>query len=308
MERWNIVRAFLLGPLLEAALPKPGNVNRYRDFSDLTIYNFIFANTAVVSVYHEAVRTAELVKRGELFPSEAGIGNLIKRAVIASKEVQDANPNFGVLVLGIPLAMGASLSKNPLEAGEKARDLIRASTVRDTMELYRAIRTANPKGIPSGVKYDVYSDDSFEELFRDGINLWKLAEISCDRELVFCEWLTGYELTYSTAERLFQLIKEYPLEDAAVRAFLELLASREDTLIVRKAGKEEAELVMEKAKAVLDGGLTLEEFDAFLREKGDVRNPGSLADIMAASLSVLALAGLKIKVVDGKAWGIIGQP
>ncbi len=55
-------------PLLEAALPKPGNVNRYRDFSDLTLYNFIFANTAVVSVYHEAVRTAELVRRGRALP------------------------------------------------------------------------------------------------------------------------------------------------------------------------------------------------------------------------------------------------
>ncbi|MBP1911033.1 triphosphoribosyl-dephospho-CoA synthase [Thermococcus stetteri] len=308
MERWRIVRAFLLGPLLEATLPKPGNVNRYHDFRDLTIYNFLFADTALVSVYYEAVRTAELIRGGELVPSETGIGTLIKRAVKVSKETQDANPNFGVLVLGIPLAMGASLSKNVMEAGEKAKELIRASTVRDTMDLYQAIRMANPKGMVKGVQYDVYSDEAFNELFRDGVNLWMLAEMSCGRELVFCEWLTGYELTYTLAERLFQLIKELPLEDAVVRAFLELLSSSEDTLIVRKAGKGEAKLVMEKAKAVLDGGLTLEEFDAFLREKGDLRNPGSLADIMAASLSVLALAGLKIKVVDGKAWGVMEQP
>lgn len=308
MDRWNVVRAFLLGPLLEVVLPKPGNVSRYHDFNDLTIYNFLFADTAIVSVYYEAVRTAEFVRSGELAPSDSGIGTLIKRAVKISKSVQDANPNFGVIVLGIPLAMGAVLSKNLMEAGKKAGELIKSSTVRDTMELYEAVRMANPKGIPSNVKYDVYSDSSFEELFRDRVNLWKLAEISCERELIFCEWLTGYELTYKTAERLFQLIKKLPLEDAVLRAFLELLSEREDTLIVRKAGKDEARLVKEMAGAVLRGEVSIEEFETFMKENGDLRNPGSLADVIATSLSVLSLGGLKIKVVNGRAWGVMEQP
>lgn len=305
MERWKIVRAFTLGPLLEAAIPKPGNVSRFRDFEDLTFYHFLFAETAVTGVYYEAVKTAELLRKGILEPREAGLGELIKRAVKASREAQDANPNFGIIALSIPLIMGMAIGKNMLDARKTARLLIEESTVRDTMEFYRAIRIANPKGIPSGVKYDVYSDDSFRELFQDGINLARLAEMSCEREMIFCEWLNEYELSYSTFGRLYELIGELPLEDAVVRAFVEMLANNLDTLIVRKAGVEEAKLVQENARKVLDGELSLEEFDEFMREKGDLRNPGSLADIMAVSLSLLVLRGLRIELRDGR---VIGQP
>ncbi len=308
MERFRIVRAFVLGPLLEAAIPKPGNVNRHRDFDDLTLYNFLFADTAVTGVYYEAIKTAELLRKGILGFNEAGMGELIKRAVQASREAQDANPNFGVIALSVPLIMGMVLGRNMLDAREKARLLLEESTVRDSMEFYRAVRIANPKGIPSGVKYDVYSDGSFRELFQDGINLARLAEMSCERELIFCEWLNGYELSYRTFGRLYDLIEELPLEDAIVRAFLELLAEEEDTLIVRKAGREEAKLVREKAVEVLKGRLSLDEFDAFMREKGDLRNPGSLADVMVVSLSLLVLRGLRMEIRNGKVWGVIGRP
>ncbi|WP_297421120.1 triphosphoribosyl-dephospho-CoA synthase [Thermococcus sp.] len=308
MKRFKLLRAFILGPLLEAAVPKPGNVNRYRDFNDLTFYNFLFAYTAVFGVYYEAIKTAELLRKGVLGFNEAGIGELIKRATQASHEAQDANPNFGIITLSIPLSMGMVLGRNMLDAREKARLLLEESTVRDTMEFYRAIRTVNPKGIPSGVKYDVYSDNSFRELFQAGINLTRLAEMSCDRELIFCEWLNGYELSYKTFSRLYELIKEVPFEDAVVRAFIELVAEKEDTLIARKAGKEEAGLVREKAREVLEGRLSVEEFDSFLRDKGDLRNPGSLADIMAISLSLLVLRGLRIEIRNGKVWGVIGRP
>jgi len=308
MERWRIVRAFTLGPLLEAAVPKPGNVNRFADFGDLSIYHFLFGNTAVLPVYYEAVKTGELVRKGVLMPNEAGMGELIKRAVSESKTVQDANPNFGVITLSIPLIMGLAMGRNIMEGPEKATILIRESTVRDTMELYRAIRTANPKGIPSGVKYDVYSDGSFRELFRDGINLWALAEMSCERELIFCEWINSYSLSYSTADLLVEELKERPFEEAVVWVFLNLLAENMDTLIVRKAGEEEARAVMERAKRVLRGEISLGEFDSFLREKGDMRNPGSIADIVAVSISLLVAAGLGVKVRNGKVWGIIGRP
>ncbi len=308
MERWRIIRAFTLGPLLEAAVPKPGNVSRFRDFDDLTFYHFLFAETSVLGIYYEAVKTAELLRKGVLEPRDAGLGELIKRAVQNSRESQDANPNFGVIALSIPLIMGLTMGRNMLDARKKARLLIEESTVRDTMEFYRAIRIANPKGIPSGVKYDVYSDESFRELFQDGINLARLAEISCERELIFCEWIGEYELSYKTFGRLYELINELPLEDAVVEAFLELLAEREDTLIMRKAGRGEAELVRKKAGEVLNGKLSPKEFDAFMREKGDLRNPGSLADIMAVSLSLLVLRGLRIEMRNGKVWGVIGRP
>ncbi|ACJ16777.1 ATP:dephospho-CoA triphosphoribosyl transferase [Thermococcus onnurineus NA1] len=293
MERWRIIKAFTLGPLIEATIPKPGNVNRFRDFEDLTFYHFLFAETAVIDIYYEAVKVGELLRKGALLPSEAGIGELIRRAVQNAREAQNANPNFGIITLSIPLMIALSMGRNMLDAREKVKLLIEESIVRDTMELYRAIRIANPKGIPSGVKYDVYSDDSFRELFQDGINLARLAEISCERELIFCEWLNQYELSYNTFARLYELVRRRPLEEAVQTAFLELLASNLDTLIIRKAGIEEAKLVQRKAGEVLEGKLTLEEFDSFMREKKDLRNPGSLADVMAVALSLLILRGYR---------------
>ena len=301
MERWELIRAFLTGPLVEVAVPKPGNVSRKADFDDLSLYNFIVAYPALAGVYHEAVKRAESIRSGLLKPSEAGIGELIRRGVEVTKRVQDANPNFGVIILSIPLLMGLAMTKKIIKGGEKARLLIEESTVRDTMELYRAVRIANPKGLPSGVKYDVYSDRVFEELFRDRINLFALAEMSAERELVFREWVEGYRLTYETLERLSEKVPG-PLEETVVGAFIELLSENLDTLILRKAGREEAELARANARRVITGKLTLKEFDAFMRERGDLRNPGSLADVMAVSLSLIFLTGVRVEMRNGKAW------
>ncbi|AIF69520.1 hypothetical protein PAP_05585 [Palaeococcus pacificus DY20341] len=295
MERWRIIKAFTLGPLLEVAIPKPGNVSRHRDFEDLTLYHFLFGNVATLDILYEATQVGIMLRRGELEFSEARIGEMIKRAVQNSKASQNANPNFGVITLSIPLVTALTISKHIYHAREVVVRLINQSTVRDTMEFYRAIRIANPKGVKSGVKYDVYDENVFEELFKDRITLKDLAEMSQERELIFGEWLNGYELSYKTFLRLKELTGELDLEDAVVRTFLELLASKKDTLIIRKAGLDEAKLVQEKARAVLDEEMSLEEFDAFLREKGDLRNPGSLADIMAIALSLLILQGYTLK-------------
>ena len=53
---------------------------------------------------------------------------------------------------------------------------------------------------------------------------------------------------------------------------------------------------LKKAKEVLKAELELEEFDKFLREKGDLRNPGSLADIMAIALGLLLLKGYTLNL------------
>lgn len=161
--------------------------------------------------------------------------------------------------------------------------------------MYKAIRIANPKGVKRGVKYDVYDDSSFKELVRDNINLAKLAEISCERELIFCEWINGYSKVYEAFRILKKNLTEYSLEEGVIITFLWMLAKYRDTLIERKAGLYEAELVREKAREVLNGEASLDEFYAFMHERGDLRNPGSIADILAVSLSLLLLEGYSLR-------------
>ena len=276
-DPWRITKAFIAGPLLEVAVPKPGNVSRLRDFSDLSLYNFLLAETSVVDVYYE-------VASGKL----RSVGRAIELAVERSKAVQSANPNFGIVTLSIPLIMALSRKRNEKEIGKTASAIIRASTPEDSVAFYRAVRLASPKGLSEGVEYDVYSDESLGRLLREDVNLWKLAEMSCERELVFCEWLNGYELTERTARRLEELFKTHDVEDAVLRAFLELMAEVRDTLIERRAGRDVAEKVREMAGDVLKGRISIEKLDSFLRED-ERRNPGSLADVTAVALSLVLL-------------------
>jgi len=145
MNKWEIVRAFTLGPLLEVAIPKPGNVNRYRDFEDLTLYHFLFTNTSVIDVLFEATHRGELIREGKLQPEEAKLGELIKKA--DSKKAQNSNPNFGIITLAIPLTMALGWANNIELAREKVKLLISASGPYDSIDFYKAIRIANPKGV-----------------------------------------------------------------------------------------------------------------------------------------------------------------
>ncbi|CAB49393.1 triphosphoribosyl-dephospho-CoA synthase [Pyrococcus abyssi] len=290
----NIVRAFILGPLIEVTVPKPGNVSRARDFEDLTIYHFLFANTSLISPYLKAVERGILLKRGKIKEDEVGIGKLMREAVSWAKKYQDANPNFGIIALSVPLLIALGEGYDVHSCGRRAMELITNSTPFDSVELYKAIRIANPKGVKRGVKYDVYDDSSFNELVRDNINLAKLAELSCARELIFCEWINGYSKVYEALSLLERELSSLSLEDSVVRVFLYMLAKYRDTLIERKAGVEEAELVRQKANLVLAGKMSLDEFHKFMREKGDLRNPGSIADILAVSLSLLLLKDYRL--------------
>ncbi len=293
MDPWDVTRAFTLGPLLEVTIPKPGNVNRYKDFDDLSIYNFLFGDIFMSKVLYEAAERGRLISEGEVGYEEAGIGNLIKHAFEESRSAQNSNANFGIIALAVPLAMACSISDDLMGASSISKILIERTTSEDSVEFYKAVRMANPSGLRKGIRYDVYGENVFEELRRDGINLRRIAEIECEYELLFCEWLHGYKLSYKTFLRVKDLAKSQRFERAVITAFLELLSQNIDTLIARKAGIKEARVVKEMARKTLEGSISLEEYDRFLREKGHRRNPGSLADIMAISLSLLVLDGYR---------------
>ena len=82
------------------------------------------------------------------------------------------------------------------------------------------------------------------------------------------------------------------LEDAIVGTHLELLAHHPDSLIVRKCGIAVAEDASHRAQGVLKAGWPLSEagqqafaaFDAWLREDGNRRNPGTSADLVTACI------------------------
>jgi triphosphoribosyl-dephospho-CoA synthase len=78
-----------------------------------------------------------------------------------------------------------------------------------------------------------------------------------------------------------------------------LLARNPDTLIRRKLGLEEAEEASRRADHVLslgwprrpEGQEAVLELDAWLRARGNQRNPGATADLVTASLFVALREG-----------------
>jgi triphosphoribosyl-dephospho-CoA synthase len=104
---------------------------------------------------------------------------------------------------------------------------------------------------------------------------------SAENDMVAREWVTGFPLTRRGAD----LLKQYgPGRQALVTSFLTLLASETDTFIIKKHGTAVAREVMLSAREVLDGKRSLEEFDEECIAR-DI-NPGSIADILIASLFI----------------------
>jgi hypothetical protein len=92
----------------------------------------------------------------------------------------------------------------------------------------------------------------------------------------------------------------HPDRDATIELALELLAAVPDTLVARKRGRRAAERVSAGAARVLAAGgvrgdagrAALETFDASLRQDGNALNPGTTADLVAATAFVALLEGM----------------
>ncbi|MEM2906995.1 MAG: triphosphoribosyl-dephospho-CoA synthase, partial [Candidatus Odinarchaeota archaeon] len=108
------------------------------------------------------------------------------------------------------------------------------------------------------------------------------------------EWLTAYQITYTIGEPAFTstLQETKDINTATVHTFLKILSTTPDSLIKRKTDEQTAEKITAKARQALKlGGLTTPEgreyiktFDEELQKSKGLLNPGSTADLTAASI------------------------
>ena len=117
------------------------------------------------------------------------------------------------------------------------------------------------------------------------------------RDSIASEYATGYAIVFDTGLPLLAdaLRDGAGTLDAIVSLHLGLLASHPDTLIERKAGAAAARAVSAAAREVRAGTLTPEEFDASLRGPDHRLNPGTTADLVAATLLVALLTGVTLR-------------
>jgi len=280
-------RAFL-ACFLEATAPKPGNVSPDRPFADVRYEDFLVSAEAIARPFEAAGRRP--------------LGETILLAVEATAARTRANTNLGIVLLLAPLARAAARlldSPTPSDRDERLDRLRRETgrvltetTVSDARDVYRAIRLANPGGLGSAEEQDVVNEP-------DG-TLLEAMRLAADRDGVAREYTMTYETTFVTGVPTFlkACADNLSVNDAIVETYLTLLAAALDTHIVRRGGETLAHRASGLAAECLSAGGVRSEagrqkiasMDASLRDPRNLANPGTTADLIAATVFAALLA------------------
>ncbi|MEM2934520.1 MAG: triphosphoribosyl-dephospho-CoA synthase [Methanocellales archaeon] len=275
-----IARCAQLALILEVtANPKPGNIDREHDYKDTRFEHFLASAVGAYPVFEQAAR------------SKNGIGALISAAVEESvKWHKGGNTHFGAYTLLIPLIMSAGISRSQAELKQNAIHLVRNTTSRDAIEFYKAFSRVKVR--VKQVDYlDVNDPSSIKILEEKNLSLYEVMKLSCDRDLIAEEWCKGFPRSFNGALLLNKKTRESNVNDAIVQVYLQMLSEEPDTFIEIKFGKQKALWVSQMASLVLKDKEQIKRFDEQLIREGI--NPGSTADIIAASLFIALLGGMR---------------
>jgi triphosphoribosyl-dephospho-CoA synthase len=299
METMTLGQRVSRSIFLEASSIKAGNVHPHASFSDMRFADFEVASIAIGRAFGESLETGSL-------------GRLVLAGVRAMVQAVSVNTSLGTILLLAPMVLcppssfptrfseGASKDDdwNPDAFELAVSAVVRASTAEDSERIYEAIRMANPGGLGRVESQDVLASAQAP------ICILEAMQIASSWDDVALQYANGYTQVIEWTVRLLELVTIHPrLIDAVRYLQIEILASRPDSLIVRKHGKEMGSLVQSQASAVLAsvpfGSPGFEQawdrFDAFLREDGNRKNPGTTADLIAAAIF---LAGYGLDQVD----------
>ena len=254
-----------LACLMEATARKPGNVHPEAAFPDLTYSDFLKSAAVIAPILAHSTPDT--------------IGSIIKESISETQKVISSNSNLGMVLLLAPLS--AVSQEQTIASG--IRSVLDHLTIQDAREVYEAIRIAKPGGLGKTESEDVATAPT--GTLRDVMCL------AADRDSVASEYANNFHITLKMAIPALQesWSKSTNWEETVIRLQLRLMAEFPDTLIIRKCGLAEATESAERARAILDAEnfrASLSQFDMWLRQNGNQRNPGTTADLIVASLFV----------------------
>jgi triphosphoribosyl-dephospho-CoA synthase len=289
-----------LALLLEVTgTPKPGNVDRRRDYPDLRFEHFVAGAVGAL----DGLRLAA---------DGARVGRAFERAVDGMSGQSGGNTQFGALLLLVPLVRAAAADRL---SPDGVAALVESTGVEDACDFYRAFEHVDvavddpPEGMGD---LDVRRGSAATDALREReLTLYDVMEVSAERDGVAAEWTGRFERSFEAAEWLLE--DEGPVYRRTSRAFLRLLADEEDTFVVTRNEPEVAGEVKRRARAVLDGEADRSEAsNSASGELSDPRdgeedaealadefverdvNPGTTADLTAAGLFVALERGLEV--------------
>ena len=267
---------------MEVMSPKPGNVAPEQEFADASIDDFLESARAIAPILAAA--------------GERTLGETILKAVQATRRAVNHNTNLGIILLLSPLA------KVPLDKSlsEGISEVLLATTVDDSRVVYEAIRMAQPAGLGESEEQDLKDEPTF--------NLQECMRLAADRDMIAAQYVNGFQQVLACGQEWLREAAAISVSQPQQISWLavRLLAEYGDSLIARKCGQQMSNAVREKAQQLLDSGWPIQhhaalrfvEFDAFLREDGNRRNPGTTADLIAAILFAALRDGRMIPAGD----------
>ncbi len=303
-----------LGAVLEVAgYPKPGNVHRLRDFSDIWFEDFL------VSSYIILLNNLKALKRGYNYDKENrgeikySIGDLIYDSLTRSMNIHGGgNTCLGIALILHPLAYTTGLL---LKEGEepKARRIATSTpkilkentTPHDTVMFYMAVRKANPSYIresdDTGDYPNVWDERYIDKILENDITLYEVLEYSSREDLVASEIVKGYPNVLVAKDYLKAVHERLNWNLAVVGVFLYLGSNLIDTVVSRTLGYSKAVEIRDVFsrtfkvfEEVLDRG---NEYDVLWDELWGLDRQltkmnaklGAIADLVVATISLYAV-------------------
>jgi triphosphoribosyl-dephospho-CoA synthase len=262
--------------VLEACSPKPGNVNRFHDFSDTSLEDYLLSAVAIGPAFENT--------------AQYGIGQTIWQAVSDTRRVVRSNTNLGMILLMAPLVK-AAIAAEPKAIRQSLSAVLKSLTVEDARFAYSAIRLAQPGGLGKAHDADIAEEPS--------LPLLQAMVLARDRDSIAFEYVTDFSISFEIGLPALNraLSQGADFSSAVVQAFLTILSKTPDTLIARKKGVESAREVSQRAGETLaqggiltaNGKAALAQLDRDLRDPAHTLNPGTTADLTTATIFLYLL-------------------
>jgi triphosphoribosyl-dephospho-CoA synthase len=306
----HISKCLQMAILFEVTSSKPGNVNLVTGFAGTRVEHFLASAVAASTAFRAAAQNGLDILKGNLCVEDAATGQLMKQCVADIGAWQKGgNTLLGTAMLFVPIAVAAGMTfaneNRDFDLKSLRRNLksvVESTTAHDAVNTYEAIAIANPSGLNQAPDLDVNTKESKERIIRENVSLFKVFQIAAEYDDICFEWVNNFPITFEIAYPfMVDQLKTKTLNTAIVHSFLKVLSERPDTFISRKAGKEKSVEISKEAKKVLvigglettEGKKKMEELDNMLRGSGNNYNPGTTADIIAATLAVCILGGYR---------------
>ena len=280
-RQWSVHQAAGMATILEASATKLGNVHPQASFRDMHFGHFI-ASAAVQSKCFEELQN--------------GLGDLVLRTVQQTSFTVGCNTNLGTVLLLAPLAIAASR----LPDGERNLAAMAAQTAillsdlrsRDSQLVYQAIAAARPGGLGDQPQHDVNQHAAPAELL---VAMRQASSHDC----VARQYANNFEDIFQRLVPWLEQALQSTSDPLTAISLLQLrtLASEPDSLIARKRGTELAQTIQHQAAQLWDMQLCepyhfhhpefqqrYQQLDSFMRTADNSLNPGTTADLIAATL------------------------